>query len=286
MIKHIKHSSNKKTFEEKILTLVKDITMDVYTNVSRGLFERHKLIFSFLLSININLQAGKISNAQWNFFLRGPVGTTKRDIMERPVVLSKEKWKTVNYMAEVFPKFKDLPEHCSNYIQIKLGDFIQNIQLDHTNSDMVVNWNSVLNSFEKLMLIKSLASEKLIIAIVNYVSIELGKSFIQSPSVTINSLYKDISSTMPLIFILSSGSDPLIALQKFATEFGMIDKLHTVSLGQSQGPIAEKLIKNAKKKGDWIFLQVETNNNRDYYIFISVHPLYHFIGLYFYNVHI
>lgn len=254
--KVIKRSSIKKTFDEKLQTMIKDITMDVHTNVSRGLFERHKLIFSFLLGVSINVQAGKITNAQWNFLIRGPVGTTKRDITQRPVALSEEKWKTVNYMAEVFPKFKDLPENCTCSIQIRIGDFIENIQLDRANSDMKVNWNSALNSFEKLMLIKGLADEKLMIAIVNYVNIELGKSFIESPSVSINSLYKDTSSTMPLIFILCPGSDPFVAFQKFSAEFGMIDKLHAISLGQGQGPMAEKLIKNAKKKGDWIFLQV------------------------------
>jgi dynein heavy chain len=242
------------------MTMVKNITVDVYTNVSRGLFERHKLIFSFLISVNINLQEGKITNAQWNFLLHGPVGTTKRDNKKGPVALSEEKWKTVNYMADIFPKFKDLPDHCTNYIEIKLGDFIYSIQLDRENSDTTVNWNSLLNSFEKLMLIKSLSDEKLMIAIVNYVSIELGKSFIESSDVSINSLYKYTTSTMPLIFILSPGSDPFGAFQKFAVEFGMIDKLHVISMGQDQGPKAEKLIKNAKKKGDWIFLQVLPNN--------------------------
>lgn len=254
------------------------MTIDVYINVSRGLFERHKLIFSFLLIVNINLHVGKITNAQWNFLLRGPVGTTKRENRKGPVVLSEEKWKIINYMAEVFPKFKDLPDHCTNYIEIKLGDFIHSIHLDRKNSDISVNWNSLLNSFEKLMLIKSLVNEKLMIAIVNYVSIEFGKSFIENSDVSINSLYKYTSSTMPLIFILSPGSDPFVAFQKFAVEFGMIDKLHAISLGQGQGPKAEKLIKNAKKKGDWIFLQVLLNS-----ILYIYPPQYNLIRLYFFK---
>lgn len=243
--------------------MIEDITMAIYTNVSRGLFERHKLVFSFLLIININLQSGKITTDQWNFLLRGPVGSIKKEITEKPPVhaLTEEIWKSVHYMSEVFPKFKNLPGYCTENIQIELGDFIQSIKLDPQNDTITIDdLNSTLNSFEKLMIIKALKEEKLIFAITNYVSIELGKAFIESPGVSLHLLYKDTSSIIPLIFILSPGSDPFVSFQKFSAEFGMIDKLQAISLGQGQGPIAEKLIKNGKQNGNWIFLQVKTIN--------------------------
>jgi len=253
--------------EMKMHAMIEDITMAVYTNVCRGLFERHKLIFSFLLSVNINLQMGKITHPQWNFLLRGPVGMVKKEMLEKPAVfaLTEEIWKTVNYMSETFPKFKALPENCTKRVQIKLGDFVQHVHLDPKNHGAPYNWDSALNSFEKLMIIKALKEEKLIFAITNYVSTELGKSFIESPVVSFHLMYKDTSSTVPLIFVLTPGSDPFVPFQKFATEFGMIDKLHTISLGQGQGPLANKLIQNGKEKGYWIFLQVRkiTNNNNN-----------------------
>ena len=36
----------------------------------------------------------------------------------------------------------------------------------------------------------------------------------------------------------------------------MFVRIHAISLGQGQGPVAEKLIANATKTGDWVFLQV------------------------------
>lgn len=238
--------------------MIDDITMAVYTNVSRGLFERHKLVFSFLLTINIHLQIGKITPTEWNFLLRGSVGSTNVEISDKPIAfaMTEDIWKTVNFMSETFLSFKNLPKNCTGPIQIQIGDFVQNIQLDPESDIMDVNWNSNLNSFEKLMIIKALKEEKLIFAITNYVSTELGKSFIESPGVSLHLLYKDTASTVPLIFILSPGSDPFVAFQKFALEFGMIDKLHAISLGQGQGPIAEKLIKIGKENGNWVFLQV------------------------------
>lgn len=35
-----------------------------------------------------------------------------------------------------------------------------------------------------------------------------------------------------------------------------IFRIHAISLGQGQGPVAEKLILSAVKSGDWVFLQV------------------------------
>lgn len=36
----------------------------------------------------------------------------------------------------------------------------------------------------------------------------------------------------------------------------MVCRIHAISLGQGQGPVAEKLIMNATTNGDWVFLQV------------------------------
>jgi len=44
-------------------------------NVSRGLFEAHKLIFSFLIAVSIQKQKGEVAEELWNAFLRGASAT-------------------------------------------------------------------------------------------------------------------------------------------------------------------------------------------------------------------
>jgi len=60
-------------FEVRLQMLLDKVTLAVYTNVSRGLFERHMLVFSFMLCASIFKQSGVVSESQWNFLLHGPV---------------------------------------------------------------------------------------------------------------------------------------------------------------------------------------------------------------------
>ena len=57
---------------------------------------------------------------------------------------------------------------------------------------------------------------------------------------------------------MSTGSDPFGAFQRFAKDMGFKDKIQSISLGQGQGPVAERLISLGIIKGEWIFLQVRT----------------------------
>jgi dynein heavy chain len=75
-----------------------------------------------------------------------------------------------------------------------------------------------------------------------YIINEMGKFYVEPPSVKMEIMYKDLSVFTPLIFVLSQGADPTSTLLKFAEEKGMLEKLQAISLGQGMGPRAEKLI--------------------------------------------
>jgi dynein heavy chain len=67
----IERSKKSKDLEERLGILIDNITRMIYTNVSRGLFEAHKIIFSSLITTSINRNIAKIKESHWNVLLRG-----------------------------------------------------------------------------------------------------------------------------------------------------------------------------------------------------------------------
>jgi dynein heavy chain len=66
--------------------------------------------------------------------------------------------------------------------------------------------------------------------------------------------FKDSTPLTPLIFVLSPGSDPVADFKRFSVEMEMAKRYDSISLGQGQGPKAEKIIKEATQRGGWVLL--------------------------------
>lgn len=53
----IEKSQKSRDLETRLGILIDNITKTIYTNVSRGLFEAHKIIYSFIIIVSINRNA-------------------------------------------------------------------------------------------------------------------------------------------------------------------------------------------------------------------------------------
>ena len=88
-----------------------------------------------------------------------------------------------------------------------------------------------------------------------YVNVHMGEYFTTPMAITMDLLYKDTDPYTPLIFILSTGADPMAKLITYAQEKGMYDNLETISLGQGQGKKALTAISDGMESGKWVVLQ-------------------------------
>uniref|UniRef100_A0A3Q3ICB6 AAA+ ATPase domain-containing protein n=1 Tax=Monopterus albus TaxID=43700 RepID=A0A3Q3ICB6_MONAL len=223
----IETSEKSSVLEQRLQILVDQILLNSYINVSRGLFEQHKLIYSFMLCVEIMKQRGEISDEEWQHFLRGAASLEKVR-WERPDVpwLSDFYWQTCCELEDTLPCFKDISKEITRtHIHIKL-------ELPPLGE-----------------------SKEVVFAATEFVIVSLGKQFVENPPVDLANLYNDMSPSTPLVFILSTGSDPMGAFHRFAKERGCLDRVESISLGQGQGPIAEKMIHTALQNGNWVFLQ-------------------------------
>ncbi|XP_056619544.1 dynein axonemal heavy chain 6 [Triplophysa dalaica] len=259
----------------RLQILLDQTLLSAYTNVSRGLFEKHKAIYSFMLCVEIMMQRGEISQQEWQFFLRG-AGGMEKELPERPEVpwLTDFAWETCCNLEDQLACFKGIKkEMIATPITVRLGKLEVTVNpekwegyvtdlpsyTDDTPSgkqpQVRGHWDQRLGAFQKLILIKSFMEEKVVFAVTEFVISCLGQQFVENPPVDLATLYTDISPSTPLVFILSTGSDPMGAFQRFANEKEYQDRVKSISLGQGQGPIAERMIRKALKNGNWIFLQ-------------------------------
>lgn len=63
--------------EERLKNLIDTISRIIYTNICRGLFERDKLIFSFLIATSIDRYTEIIHSSGWSIVLRGAMPFTE-----------------------------------------------------------------------------------------------------------------------------------------------------------------------------------------------------------------
>eukprot|EP01029_Cantina_marsupialis_P005823 TRINITY_DN1630_c1_g5_i3.p1 TRINITY_DN1630_c1_g5~~TRINITY_DN1630_c1_g5_i3.p1 ORF type:complete len:1943 (+),score=485.57 TRINITY_DN1630_c1_g5_i3:173-6001(+) len=116
-------------------------------------------------------------------------------------------------------------------------------------------FESNLTTFQKLLVLKCFREDVLLMGISKFVADNLGHQFVRALTTSMVDIHGDMSPSVPCIFVLSTGADPTSMLLRFAKEKGFDEKLKVISLGQGQGPRAERLIEEASMNGDWVLLQ-------------------------------
>jgi dynein heavy chain len=70
--------------ESRKKSLIDTITRQIYSNISRGLFEADKLVFTYLIASSVNRNAGIITQVGWNSLLRGAMPITAQQKDAKP----------------------------------------------------------------------------------------------------------------------------------------------------------------------------------------------------------
>ncbi len=114
----------------------------------------------------------------------------------------------------------------------------------------------MLNSMEKLCVMRCFRPDRVVHAMRNVVTNEIGKKFIQPPVLDYKRIHSQSSADIPLIIILTPGADPQSCIQQAGKSLGLNDdQFRYLSLGQGQGTLAENMIKESSHLGHWVILQ-------------------------------
>eukprot|EP00924_Labyrinthula_sp_SR-Ha-C_P002719 maker-scaffold_13-snap-gene-5.1-mRNA-1 protein AED:0.01 eAED:0.01 QI:0/0/0/1/0.66/0.42/7/0/4146 len=258
------------SLDQRILDLQDFQTVEIFSTISRGLFEAHKVLFASLICFQILLNEGKISQAELMILLRGAPQLDSDSVppQERKGFSDKQ-WETLFFFdshlsvqtqgdagneseVNIFFPFEGLLESITNNTAAWVSWYEE--VLPHL-SLVPDNFEARISAFQKILLVNALREETTFYAISYFVEKSLGTRFVESPAVAMVDVYAQTNFFTPCIFVLSPGADPTSMLLKFAKEKGYGERLAVISLGQGQGARAEALINHSIKTGDWVLLQ-------------------------------
>jgi len=253
----IERSEKAEELRDRIQILIKDLTWSFYVNMCRGLFEVHKLLYSFLIAARVAQDAGRITAPEMNYFLLG-AGTQEGDkeAVVPPALaawMSHKVYLQVRGLEALGGAFEGITEGMG--MDSRAWQALSDAPHIETAA-LPAPWHDRLSTFQRLAVVRALREEKVVFAVREYVGTELGKPFMEAPPFDLSGAFDDSSAQSPIIFVLSPGADPIDYLLKLAKERGKDGPgFRLISLGQGQGPIAERMMEAARLSGDWVCLQ-------------------------------
>ena len=239
------------------------LTSAVYSNVCRGLFEAHKLIFSFLMTVQILRARGEVDTADWLTLLRGPGMTSAPAHLPNPnpKLISQAGWNLLYHLDSVLSgQFAGLASEVSSAFgggtAAQSAPWKQWATCDEPHlQPLPGKWQEELSGLQRMLVLKAFREEKVMFAVKQFVLENLGRKYVQAPAASMADIYADTDAATPVVFILSVGADPTGMLFSLAKARGYTSRLKLISLGQGQGPHAKALIDAACLTGDWVLLQ-------------------------------
>ncbi|DBA03742.1 TPA: hypothetical protein N0F65_004159 [Lagenidium giganteum] len=250
-IKSIRTAKESDQLEERLGNLNDSATYSLYKNICRSLFEEHKLLFSFLLTIKLLQGQNKIDSLEWRFLISGSTPHSIEAPNPDTSWIEDRTWREVCALSTL-PAFEQFvgSVRTNTLMWRKIFD-----SADPQIEKLPSSLDTALNSFQKLCVLRCIRPDRMTEAIQNFVVEHIGRRFIEPPPFDLPGSFADSTVTTPIIFVLSTGSDPAKELLVFAEIMKMNRKLNSISLGQGQGTIAAKMIEDAITSGKWVLLQ-------------------------------
>ncbi len=83
---------------------------------------------------------------------------------------------------------------------------------------------------------------------------EMGPAYVEPVTDTIEMIYDEMVTEVPVIFLLSVGAGPTESVEVLARR-RKVPSPEIISLGEGQGPVAKRAMEVAAANGTWVLLQ-------------------------------
>lgn len=254
-----------RSLKRRVDELTDTITYFAFENVRRGLFEKHKLIYSTMLCFRIMVRDGLLKEEEMAHLITGK-------LLVNPIVYP-ESESLRGYVTEQMYKDCKALEYIEDFNGLCDSLLSQHLQwkkwFNSPNPEVqdLPNQFKAVDPFHKLMLIKIMRPDRVTNTLKIFVIENMGERFIDQPPFDMEVVFKETNNQTPIFFVLFPGVDPTPAVEEqfyrvycpngSDTEKEKIkrEKFVNISMGQGQEDKAIESLEKAAREGTWVFFQ-------------------------------
>jgi dynein heavy chain len=243
------------TVDGRLKNIIDALTYDLYSYTCTGLFEKHKLMLSFQMTIRIIDGDGLLNHVHLDFFLKGNLSLEKA-VQQNPFPewFPDQGWQDLIRMMELGPQFAAVGLHFETH------ESEWQAWYDEERPETVLipgGFSDSLSVFEQLLILRCFRIDRITVALTRYVMEKMGEKYVTPPVLDYRVIHRQSSSTTPIVFILSPGADPAFDVFKLGEDMGFKPgaKLKYMALGQGMGPKAAEQLEQGTTRGLWVMLQ-------------------------------
>eukprot|EP00742_Colponemidia_sp_Colp-10_P004363 GILJ01004656.1.p1 GENE.GILJ01004656.1~~GILJ01004656.1.p1 ORF type:complete len:2862 (-),score=582.32 GILJ01004656.1:82-7611(-) len=249
----LQKSKKDAVLENRLRNIIEKLTQDVYNYTCMGIFEVHKLMFSFQMTLAIMDGEGEINQLELDFFLKGNTALEQTERKKPFAWIPDEGWNDLQRLVTVHTVFENL------ILDVEVNEQIWKQWYDNERPEdlpLPLQYSETLSRFEQLLVLRVFRIDRVYNAIKNFVMYRLGDYYVQPPTLKYDRIYAQSTPTSPVVFILSPGADPQSHVQKLGDDMGFTGhKFKFLALGQGMGPQAVQFIEAGASRGHWVLLQ-------------------------------
>uniref|UniRef100_A0A8C7NCB1 Dynein, axonemal, heavy chain 5 n=1 Tax=Oncorhynchus kisutch TaxID=8019 RepID=A0A8C7NCB1_ONCKI len=243
-------STKSQITSKRILNIIEFLTYQAFRYTARGLYEDHKFLFTLLLALKVDLQARNISHSDFQTFIKGGAALDLNSVEPKPRRWILDiTWLNLVQLSNVHP-FTQL------LTQVTHNDRSWRAWFDEPapeEAPVPDGYDSMLDTFRKLLLIRSWCPDRTIAQARHYIAESLGPKYAEGVILDMESMWAESDKRTPMVCFLSMGSDPTENIERLAKAKGA--PCRPISMGQGQEVHARRLLANSMADGGWLLLQ-------------------------------
>jgi dynein heavy chain len=254
---------------KRVNNIIDTMTYITYRYINRGLYERDKVSFKTIVTFKILTTAGKLGMGNINMFLRGGSALDITQAKAKPFAwMSNESWLHILHLAATNSIFKtaveDITANESGFLPWYNENEPEKFPVPVLESHFVSE-DEVSVNFYRMLVVRCLREDRTLLAVNDFIrkteTVDvpggklpaMGAKYTEPVTDTVDSVYKEMEATTPVIYLLSAGADPTDSIETLARRKRKV--IECVSMGEGQDVVALKAIQSATANGSWVLLQ-------------------------------